>query len=184
MALTEETLERLVGAIPDPEIPVVTIADLGILQAVRVAEDGAVTVDITPTYSGCPAMKMIEQEIIAVLENAGVGTMQVNLVLSPAWSTDWISEDGRRKMKEFGIAPPGKTAPPCAPQQRGGDSATVSVSRQPPTFRDTLFEQPDVQCPRCDSRDTRQLSAFGSTACKSLWQCNHCHEPFDHFKCH
>jgi ring-1,2-phenylacetyl-CoA epoxidase subunit PaaD len=146
-------LHDLVAAVPDPEIPVMTIDDLGILRSVE--EDGErVVVTITPTYSGCPAMDAIRTDIEIRLRDAGVGEVEVRTVLSPPWTTDWISEAGRRKLEQFGIAPPSPSG----------------------------LLQPRVCCPRCRSFDVRELSRFGSTACKSLYVCNACREPFDRFK--
>jgi len=159
-ATTMQPLRELVADVPDPEIPVLTIDDLGILRDVRSVADGAIEVDITPTYSGCPAMDAIRDDITRRLTDAGYERVRVRLVLAPAWTTDWISDDGRRKLSEFGIAPPG-----TAPHRSGPVSLTLSV-----------------RCPRCGSPDTRELSRFGSTACKALWRCNQCSEPFDHFK--
>ena len=137
-----------------------TIADLGVLRDVAV-NDGRVEVAITPTYSGCPAMNMITLEIELALEREGIRHSKVRTVLSPAWTTDWMSDDGRRKLKEYGIAPPQAAAP----------AARCSASRQ-------------VACPQCGSDDTEVLSEFGSTSCKALWRCKSCREPFDYFKCH
>jgi ring-1,2-phenylacetyl-CoA epoxidase subunit PaaD len=145
----------------DPEIPVLTIADLGVLRDVAV-NDGHVEVAITPTYSGCPAMNMIALEIELALERAGIRQPKIRTVLSPAWTTDWMSEDGRRKLREYGIAPP--------PQS--------SSSRR------ALFGEQQVTCPQCGSPNTEVLSEFGSTSCKALWRCKSCREPFDYFKCH
>jgi ring-1,2-phenylacetyl-CoA epoxidase subunit PaaD len=144
----------------DPEIPVLTIADLGVLRSVAVT-DGRVEVKITPTYSGCPAMNMITLEIELALEREGIRNSRVHTVLAPAWTTDWMSEDGRRKLKEYGIAPP----------QAGGG-------------RRALFGVEQVACPQCGSENTEVLSEFGSTSCKALWRCKTCREPFDYFKCH
>ena len=144
----------------DPEIPVLTIADLGVLREVTV-NDGCVEVAITPTYSGCPAMNMIALEIELALEREGIAHPKVRTVLSPAWTTDWMSEDGRRKLKDYGIAPLAK----------GSD-------------RRALFGAQTVACPQCGSDDTGLLSEFGSTSCKALWRCKRCREPFDYFKCH
>ena len=144
----------------DPEIPVLTIADLGVLRSVRVT-DGCVEVAITPTYSGCPAMNMITLEIALALEREGISNSRVQTVLSPAWTTDWMSADGRQKLKQYGIAPP-----------RAGSS------------RRALFGVEQVACPQCGSNDTEVVSEFGSTSCKALWRCKTCREPFDYFKCH
>lgn len=149
-----------VSLVVDPEIPVLSIADLGVLRDVRVGEDGVVEVDITPTYSGCPAMHLISLEVEAAIESAGLGRPRVKLVLSPAWTTDWITEAGRAALAEYGIAPP------------------------PASSRRALFGLDEaVACPRCGATDTEKLSEFGSTACKSLWRCRVCREPFDAFKC-
>jgi ring-1,2-phenylacetyl-CoA epoxidase subunit PaaD len=144
----------------DPEIPVLTIADLGVLRDVAIS-DGRVEVAITPTYSGCPAMNMITLEIELALEREGFSNPKVRIVLSPAWTTDWMSEDGRRKLGEYGIAPP------------------IAASS-----RRALFGVLEVACPQCGSTDTEVLSEFGSTSCKALWRCKSCREPFDYFKCH
>ena len=150
---------EVAGAVPDPEIPVLTIEDLGILRDVEVADDGHVRVTITPTYSGCPAMDAIRADVIAALAAEGYVDVSVDLVLSPAWSTDWMSEEGRHKLEEYGVAPPAPRVP--------GAPVPLTLS---------------LRCPQCGSPDTRELSRFGSTACKSLWVCNACREPFDHFK--
>jgi ring-1,2-phenylacetyl-CoA epoxidase subunit PaaD len=146
------------AAVPDPEIRVATIADLGILRDVSAA-GRRVTVTITPTYSGCPAMDVIRTDIRRALEAAGYPDAEVRTVLRPAWTTDWITPDGRRKLAAAGIAPPGPAM--------GGGPVALRLS---------------VRCPRCGSPDTQELSRFGSTACKSLWRCRACTEPFDHLK--
>ena len=151
---------RAAAAVVDPEIPVLTIADLGVLRGVEIG-DNCVEVLITPTYSGCPAMNMIALEIEAALAKAGIDGARVRTVLSPAWSTDWLTEDGRRKLRAYGIAPP-----------------AVASGRR------ALFGVEVVPCPQCGSGDTERLSEFGSTACKALWRCRSCREPFDYFKCH
>jgi ring-1,2-phenylacetyl-CoA epoxidase subunit PaaD len=148
------------ASVVDPEIPVLTIADLGVLRDVAVT-DGRIEVAITPTYSGCPAMNMISLEIELALERAGFRGSKVHTVLSPAWTTDWMSEDGRRKLREYGIAPPA-----------------------PASSRRALFGEQQVACPQCGSENTELLSEFGSTSCKALWRCKSCREPFDYFKCH
>ncbi len=144
----------------DPEIPVLTIADLGVLRNVTVS-DGQVEVAITPTYSGCPAMNMIALEIEMALEREGIKNSVVRTVLSPAWTTEWMSDEGRKKLKDYGIAPP----------KTGGG-------------RRALFGEEQVACPQCGSVDTEVLSEFGSTSCKALWRCTACREPFEYFKCH
>ena len=151
---------NVAAGVVDPEIPVLTIADLGVLRDVTI-KDGCVEVAITPTYSGCPAMNMITLEIGLALERRGIRNPKVRTVLSPAWTTDWMSDDGRRKLKEYGIAPP-----------------------QAASSRRALFGEQQVTCPQCGSDDTELLSEFGSTSCKALWRCRSCREPFDYFKCH
>ena len=148
-----------VSAVTDPEIPVLTIADLGVLRGIDVV-GGAVQVTITPTYSGCPAMSMIQIEIETALARAGIAG-HVRTVLSPAWTTDWMTDDGRAKLTAYGIAPPARG---------GGRRALFGVER--------------VACPRCGSAATEKLAEFGSTSCKALWRCTACREPFDHFRCH
>jgi ring-1,2-phenylacetyl-CoA epoxidase subunit PaaD len=148
------------AAVTDPEIPVLTIDDLGVLREVELVGD-RVEVAITPTYSGCPAMTMIAIEIELALARAGFRETKVRTVLSPAWTTDWMSEAGRRKLKDYGIAPP-----------------------LPSSSRRALFGVQQVACPQCGSEDTELLSEFGSTSCKALWRCKACREPFDYFKCH
>jgi len=163
-ALREEELRQraweVAAGVVDPEIPVLTIADLGVLRDVAI-KHGCVEVAITPTYSGCPAMNMIKLEIELALERGGFRNSKVRTVLSPAWTTDWMSEDGRRKLREYGIAPP-----------------------QAASSRRALFGVEQVKCPQCGSGDTEVLSEFGSTSCKALWRCKSCREPFDYFKCH
>jgi ring-1,2-phenylacetyl-CoA epoxidase subunit PaaD len=145
----------IAAELPDPELPVVTIADLGILRDVTEDDQGRVHVQITPTYSGCPAMETISEDLEAALTQAGYQHVDVEFVLSPAWTTDWMTDEAREKLRAYGIAPPG----------HGPVSLPLSV-----------------RCPQCGSLDTRESSRFGSTACKSLWVCRSCHEPFDHFK--
>jgi ring-1,2-phenylacetyl-CoA epoxidase subunit PaaD len=149
------------ASVVDPEIPVLTVADLGVLREVTLRDDGSVEVAITPTYSGCPAMSTIAFDIAVALERAGFADATVRTVLSPAWTTDWMSEEGRRKLREYGIAPP-----------------------SPASSRRALFGIQQVQCPQCGSAETELLSEFGSTSCKALWRCRSCREPFDYFKCH
>jgi ring-1,2-phenylacetyl-CoA epoxidase subunit PaaD len=156
----------LAAAVPDPEVPVLTIDDLGVLRDVTRDEDGTVVVRITPTYSGCPAMDAIRDDVLSALRRGGVEQARVDLVLSPAWTTDWMSDAGRRKLVESGIAPPATGAQRRDADQRGRPVPLTLATR----------------CPQCGSLDTEQLSRFGSTACKSLWRCRSCAEPFDHFK--
>ena len=152
-------LRAAAGAVPDPEIPVLTLDDLGIVRDLRVTDDGAVEVDITPTYTGCPATEVIAADVRTALHDAGAPRATVRTVLAPAWTTDWLSDSGRRKLREYGIAPPGTV--------RAGQPVRLTLA---------------ARCPRCGSTDTREVSRFGSTPCKSLWTCRSCAEPFDSFK--
>jgi len=148
------------ASVVDPEVPVLTIADLGVLRAVDVDAQGTVVVTITPTYSGCPAMEVIRSDVERALRDAGVADVRVETVLSPAWTTDWMTDEGKAKLRDYGIAPP-------SPRHHAGGPVAITLS---------------VRCPQCDSPRTREVSRFGSTACKSLWVCEECREPFDHFK--
>jgi ring-1,2-phenylacetyl-CoA epoxidase subunit PaaD len=155
------TAYELVAALPDPELPMVTIAELGILRDVReIADEDRVTVTITPTYSGCPALEAIRRDIERTLRDAGWARVEVETGLSPAWTTDWITEDGRRKLAEHGIAPP-----PATEMVHGPVELTLSI-----------------RCPQCGSLDTQEISRFGSTPCKSLYVCSSCCEPFEFVK--
>jgi ring-1,2-phenylacetyl-CoA epoxidase subunit PaaD len=145
----------------DPEIPVLSVADLGVLRQVEFDGRGRAVATITPTYSGCPAMRLIETEIAMALEQAGFPEAKVETTLSPAWTTDWITEEGRRKLREYGIAPPAESS----------------------NARRALFGEEEVACPKCGSPHTERVSEFGSTACKALYRCRSCSEPFDYFKC-
>jgi ring-1,2-phenylacetyl-CoA epoxidase subunit PaaD len=164
-AIDRETLRRrafdAAATVCDPEVPVLTIADLGILHDVSMSDDGKVVVTILPTYTGCPAMDVIRRGVEAALANAGFTHVAVRLSYTPAWSTDLMSEAAREKLRAAGIAPPA-----------------------PGTGRRVLFAREDrVPCPRCGSHATEKISEFGSTACKALWRCTSCREPFDYFKC-
>lgn len=156
----------LAATVPDPEIPVISIADLGILRDAELV-DGRAEVTITPTYSGCPAMDRITSDVTDVLAEAGYDDVCVRLVLHPAWSTDWMTERGRNQLREYGIAPPAHAA-----QKNEGPIPL------------TLLRPSQIACPKCESTNTRKLSHFGSTSCKSLYSCNDCFEPFDYFKVH
>lgn len=147
------------AGLPDPELPVVTIADLGILRDVTEDDQGRVHVQITPTYSGCPAMEAIRTDLVDALTAAGYQQVDVEFVLAPAWTTDWMTDEAKAKLEAYGVAPPG-------PRPVAG-AVPVSLT---------------VRCPQCGSPDTRESSRFGSTACKALWVCRSCREPFDHFK--
>jgi ring-1,2-phenylacetyl-CoA epoxidase subunit PaaD len=164
----EEKIWQILASVCDPEIPVLSILDLGIVREVKIIEglpksplgDLGVQVFITPTYSGCPAMDAITIDIKLKLAEHGYKNVKIISVLSPAWTTDWMSEEGKQKLKAYGIAPP--------------QYASNKINR----------EEPQVECPQCHSHNTKLLSQFGSTACKALYQCNDCREPFDYFKCH
>lgn len=163
--MTISGVELAVRAIPDPEIPVITLDDLGMIRAVQVDEPGGeIVVRLTPTYSGCPAMEAIAAEIESVARRHGY-TARVETVLSPPWSTDWISTRGRMALRNFGIAPPAEVG---HPRTTGPVDVGLAVRQ--------------VACPRCGSLDTEELAAFGSTACKALRRCRDCREPFDEFK--
>lgn len=164
-AASSARLERAWAALHgvlDPEVPALSVCDLGIVRDVR--EDGTgLEVVLTPTYSGCPATEAIERAVRQALDDAGLGPVRVRLQRAPAWTTDWISDEGRRKLREYGIAPPGAVP----------DAGTATIRLMPRT---------PVACPRCGSTHTERLSAFGSTACKALYRCLACREPFEHFK--
>ncbi len=158
---TDAAVWSIAATICDPEIPVLTIEDLGVLRDARVTASGQVQITITPTYSGCPAMDAIRDDVTSALRGAGYDDVAVRLVLSPAWTTDWLSDDGKAKLAEYGIAPPAGTA--------AAGPVHVGLS---------------VKCPQCSSLHTRELTRFGSTSCKALYVCNDCREPFDYFKVH
>lgn len=166
--LSETSIWDLMKQIYDPEIPVISIVDLGIVREVQLVQadnaDPKVTVTITPTYSGCPAMDVITMNIRMKLLEHGFKNFEVKTILSPAWTTDWMSAEGKQKLSAFGIAPPNPSQSVCT--------------------MDLFQEQEVVQCPHCKSYHTKMISRFGSTACKALYQCIDCSEPFDYFKCH
>ena len=157
---------QLLDGVLDPEVPVVSVCDLGIVREVRRGAEGGLEVVLTPTYSGCPATEVIEASVRSALEDAGLGPVHVVMQRAPAWTTDWISADGRRKLREYGIAPPGPADPEVGVTMRFVPHRAATRLR----------------CPRCDSLDTERISAFGSTACKALHRCRACGEPFEHFK--
>ena len=160
---TEELkIWRLLEEVKDPEVPVLSVIDLGIVRAVKTYTD-KIDITITPTYSGCPAMDIISMDIRLKLIEKGYRNISIQQQLSPAWTTDWMSEEGKQKLKSFGIAPPNPRQQFCTSE---------------------MFQQEVVQCPRCNSYHTELISQFGSTACKSMYRCLDCKEAFDHFKCH
>ena len=154
------------GSVVDPELPVLTLADLGVLRDVRTEDDGTVVVEITPTYPGCPALGAMRTDLVDALNEAGFALVDVRTVLTPAWTTDWISDDGRRKLAQAGIAPPG--AGPTRPAE------AVPLELGPP--------RRSASCPLCGSADTDEVSEFGATACTALRRCRECQEPFEHVK--
>ena len=157
----EQLAWELLNDVPDPEIPVLSVVDLGVIRHVRAEGKESVTVGVSPTYTGCPATEVIQASVRAKLTAAGYADVRVETVLSPAWTSDWLSQDGRRKLREYGIAPP---------------AHAVSNPRH-------LFREPNVACPRCASSRTERVSEFASTPCKALYRCTACLEPFEYFKC-
>ncbi|WP_432036878.1 1,2-phenylacetyl-CoA epoxidase subunit PaaD [Streptomyces cucumeris] len=157
----EEELWRLAGSVPDPELPMISLAELGVVRGLRVLGPGRVEVELTPTYTGCPALESMSADIERVLHDRGIPEVAVVTVLSPPWSTDAISAEGRRKLAEAGIAPPSPS------RTEAGGPVAVELG---------------VRCPHCGSTETKLLSRFSSTACKALRRCEACREPFDHFK--
>jgi ring-1,2-phenylacetyl-CoA epoxidase subunit PaaD len=160
--LTRERVLEVLDTVPDPEVPAISVVELGIVRDARVNDEGEVEVTITPTYSGCPAMFEIEKDIRRALTSAGASRVEVRTVLSPAWTTDWMAPAAREKLRAYGIAPPGKA----------DDGGLITLSRR----------RTNVACPFCGSSDTRLQSEFGSTACKAIHVCNACKQPFDEFK--
>lgn len=159
--ISQDHILSLLQNVKDPEVPVISVLELGVVRQVDVEPDGKTVVTITPTYTGCPAMDVMAADIKQELLAHGIPAVEVKQSLSPAWTTDWITEPGKAKLKAYGIAPPEKTS----------------------DIRALKGELPVVPCPQCSSTKTVMLSAFGSTACKALWKCNDCLEPFDQFKC-
>lgn len=155
-----EIAREIAANVPDPELPYLTLTDLGILRSVELLQD-TVVAKVCPTYSGCPALDVIEQSVLEALQQAGFKA-RVERTMLPPWTTDWITEEGHRKLKANGIAPPLKAA----------------------ADKSTLFAMRQVNCPACDSDQTERISEFGSTPCKSQYRCNQCLEPFEYFKCH
>ncbi len=191
----------VLDAVPDPEIPVVSIRDLGILREVAIADDGALEIVITPTYSGCPAMAEIAEDIGRALDQADLGPWKIRTVLAPAWTTDWITAEGRDKLRAYGIAPPARCADQGAPTRplrfvprhrtpgdtgatnaTGARVATGAAGATGAVGATGARATDNVTCPHCGSPDTEPLSQFGSTACKALYRCRACREPFDYFK--
>lgn len=158
---TVDEIREILDSIKDPEIPVLSVCDLGIVRDIDLDEE-RLTITITPTYSGCPAMQLIEAQIRMVLEEKGFNNVKIKTVLSPTWTTDWITDEGMKKLEEYGIAPPESGI------GKGG----------------LLHGETSVKCPQCRSEDTELISSFGATPCKAMYKCNNCDEPFEYFKCH
>ena len=161
---TKSSILNLLKQIPDPEVPAINIVELGVVREVMVLED-SLEIVITPTYTGCPAMKMMEEDILALLTEKGYQNIKIKTVFSPAWTTDWMTEETKAKLKAYGIAPPDKT-----------DNENL--------FPFLKEKKKLLACPFCNSQNTVLKSQFGSTACKALYYCNECQQPFEHFKCH
>jgi ring-1,2-phenylacetyl-CoA epoxidase subunit PaaD len=162
MTLTQEHIYEVLSEIPDPEIPVISITDLGVIREVNITGDTSIELKITPTYSGCPAMQQIEDDVRKKLIGHGFKDIKINTVFSPPWTTDWINPAAKERLREYGIAPPEHTT-----EDKSWLTGIEKV----------------ISCPRCKSKNTKLISQFGSTACKALYQCQDCLEPFDYFKC-
>jgi ring-1,2-phenylacetyl-CoA epoxidase subunit PaaD len=159
---TSNSILTLLSEIPDPEIPVISIIDLGIVRSVDIENQNSISLSITPTYSGCPAMKQIEDDIKNLLKSNGFENISIKTVYSPPWTTDWIPETAKEKLRKYGIAPPEHTT-----QDKSWITGKSKI----------------ITCPHCKSQQTKLISQFGSTSCKALYQCDNCLEPFDYFKC-
>lgn len=159
---SKEEIMSLLNTIPDPEIPVLSVVELGVVRNIEVKDEKIVSVTITPTYSGCPAMKRMEDDIRKKLSESGFEQVEIQTVYYPAWTTAWIGEEARKKLEQYGIAPPLDPIP---------DKSVLTGKKK------------NIRCPRCKSEDTEMVSQFGSTACKALYRCKSCGEPFDYFKC-
>ena len=162
--ISKEEILSILETVTDPEIPVLSILDLGIVRDVEIDSSGKLKITITPTYTGCPAMDVINMSIRMCLLENDFKDFEIKTILSPEWTTDWMSEAGKKKLKAYGIAPPNIRQQVCTPE--------------------LFYEEEAIQCPRCDSYHTQLISLFGSTACKALYKCEDCKEPFDYFKCH
>lgn len=162
MNLTKEHIFSLLSEIPDPEIPVITIVELGVIRDLEITDSNFISLKITPTYSGCPAMKQIEDDVRKKLSENGFTNITINTIFSPPWTTDWITSEAKEKLRQYGIAPPEHST-----EDKSWLTGTSKI----------------IACPRCKSQNTKLISQFGSTACKALYQCQDCLEPFDYFKC-
>lgn len=162
MNQSKEHILSLLSAIPDPEIPVITIIELGVIRDIEITDETSISLKITPTYSGCPAMKQIEDDVRKKLSENGFKNITINTIFSPPWTTDWITPEAKEKLRIYGIAPP---------EHSTEDKSWLTGKTK------------TIACPRCKSQNTKLISQFGSTACKALYQCQDCLEPFDYFKC-
>ena len=162
MNQSNEHIQSLLSAIPDPEIPVITIIELGVIRDIEITDETSISLKITPTYSGCPAMKQIEDDVRKKLSENGFKNITINTIFSPPWTTDWITPEAKEKLRTYGIAPP---------EHSTDDKGWLTGKTK------------TIACPRCKSQNTKLISQFGSTACKALYQCQDCLEPFDYFKC-
>jgi ring-1,2-phenylacetyl-CoA epoxidase subunit PaaD len=163
-AISVQHIWDILNKVPDPEVPAISVVELGVIRNVSI-DDGSVLITMTPTYSGCPALKAMEDQMVKVLSQHGIENVQFKLIYKPAWTTDWMSDETKNKLEKYGIAPPGKlTADDLIPFP--------------------LKDKTKLHCPFCHSDNTKLTSQFGSTACKSLHYCNNCNQPFEHFKCH
>ncbi|WP_228893853.1 1,2-phenylacetyl-CoA epoxidase subunit PaaD [Pseudoduganella aquatica] len=179
-AISTEQVWAWLAEVADPEIPVISVVDLGIVREVAVADDGACVVTITPTYSGCPAMQVIADAVTGALRERGIEQVELRTQLSPAWTTDWMSEEGKAKLKGYGIAPPAQQVIDISGLRRSASGAQDLAAG----VRRGAVAKPTVVCPNCGSSHTENTSQFGSTPCKALYKCLDCREPFDYFKCH
>jgi len=159
---TKDYILTLLSEIPDPEIPVITIVELGVIRDIEITDNTSISLKITPTYSGCPAMKQIEDDVRKKLSETGFTNITINTIYSPPWTTDWITPEAKEKLRKYGIAPP---------EHSTEDKSWLTGKTKA------------IACPRCKSQNTKLISQFGSTACKALYQCQDCLEPFDYFKC-
>ena len=162
--ISKDDVWTWLGTIPDPDIPVISITELGLVKDVEIMDEGRVMVTITPSYSGCPAMSVFKEDIQSLLKSKGVEEIEIKISHAPAWTTDWLSSAAKEKLKHYGIAPPEESC----------DTATK-------LFSESIKK---VSCPHCQKRETKLISQFGSTPCKSLWYCNTCQQPFEYFKCY
>lgn len=162
MNQSKEHILSLLSAIPDPEIPVITIIELGVIRDIEITDETSISLKITPTYSGCPAMKQIEDDVRKKLSENGFKNITINTIFSPPWTTDWITPEAKEKLRIYGIAPP---------EHSTEDKSWLTGKTK------------TIACPRCKSQNTKLISQFGSTACKALYQCQDCLDPFDYFKC-